>query len=185
MTARDENAGPRWTPQLGADERLLWQGAPDPGLRFNLEFSVASAFGLIFLAIGVFEAVRTLTPISAIGIWSLIFALPAVAFIVVGLFLLFGTYLSDAARRRATRYALTSKAAYIKQFSRKDAHKQAFPITAATDIELRQTLPPSVFFADRFIEHENETERRRIGFEFIADAEQVFAMMRQIQQENP
>jgi len=167
-----------------ADEALLWQGRPDARLRFPLEFMVASAFGLAFFCVGVFELGFNPWRPRGFDLLSSLIGAFSVTFMLFGLYLMVGTFLVDAYQRRKTRYFLTDRRAILMQDAFPKPSVTTYPITPEMQIELRNTTPPSVLFEDTIIQHEDETELRRTGFEFIADAKTVYELMLGVQRGN-
>ncbi len=171
-----------WIGPLDEAERLLWQGRPDGRFRFNMLNLAPSLFGVVFLAVGLFELTYVQSFEKGLSLLGAVPAALAVTFLLFGLHLVLGIHIGETYDRRNTRYALTDRRAIValKRFGRLSL--TSFPISAETEIELRATTPQSVLFADRYIELEDEAERQRIGFELLADAEAVYDLMLQVQQ---
>ncbi|SPH23396.1 hypothetical protein DEA8626_02460 [Defluviimonas aquaemixtae] len=177
MSETSEPAG--WDADLADGERLLWHGRPNASIRFLPQYWVVSAFGLVFLGVGLFELIRG----RALGfdLLSVVHWTLASVFFLGGLYMVAGVYLADAIDRRRTRYALTNRRALIAMTKLGARSVTSHMITGATDLELRGEAPASVLFADELHEYEDSRERIRIGFDYIADAKQVYELMRKIQ----
>ncbi|WP_374382523.1 hypothetical protein [Dongia sp.] len=89
-------------------EKLLWQGQPAPGLRFEAKDALLSLFGCFFFGFSLFweyQAYNMGAPVS-----FQIFGLP---FIAVGAYLVILRYFWEAYERGKTTYVLTDKRAII------------------------------------------------------------------------
>lgn len=91
-------------PELQGDEKLLWVGRPRQGLRFTAGDIIALPFALFWCG---FVAVWEWIAIHQNAGW--VFVLWGVPFILVGVHLLAGRYISDAYRRSRTFYGLTTR----------------------------------------------------------------------------
>lgn len=176
----DATADP-WIGPLDKTERLIWQGRPDGRFRVDMYNIAPSLFGIVFMAVGIFELVYVQSFESGLTLFGAIPAAFAVTFLLFGLHLVLGIHLGRTYDRRNTRYALTDQRAIVALNRFRTPIVTSFAITAEMEIELRTTEPPSVLFADRYIELEDETERQRIGFELLGDAQKVYDLMLQVQ----
>jgi len=95
-------------------EQVAWSGKPATGVRFGLRdiflipFSVLWGGFAISWEVGVFLTAGTQNMVA-----SLPFLLFGGAFVAIGLFMIFGRFLVDAALRGRTRYALTNQRVLI------------------------------------------------------------------------
>lgn len=92
-------------PLLQAGERLLWQGAPDPGMVFARQDLFLVPFSLLW---GAFAAVWEASAVAARTAVGALFGAPLVVF---GLYLVAGRFLYKWRDRRRTRYAVTDQRA--------------------------------------------------------------------------
>jgi hypothetical protein len=96
---------PEITATLDRGERVLWSGQPRLGLMLRGMDAFAIPFAAVWTSIPLFGAVMTLrTPRG-----DAFAVLPALLFVVIGLYLLIGRFFVDAAQRRRTFYALTNE----------------------------------------------------------------------------
>jgi hypothetical protein len=96
---------PEITATLDRGERVIWSGQPRQGLMLRGMDAFAIPFAAVWTSIPLFGAVMTMR-----GPKGDAFAiLPALLFVVIGLYLLIGRFFVDAAQRRRTFYALTNE----------------------------------------------------------------------------
>lgn len=89
-------------PYLEADEYILWQGKPEKGNYFRPQDVATIPFGIFFFIIACVWA-----SIASMG--SPFFALFALPFMAVGLYISFGTIIHRAIILSKTEYAITNK----------------------------------------------------------------------------
>lgn len=98
--------------ELLPGEKVLWEGAPAPGVRFSPEDIFAVPFALfwsgIVLCIWIVILTGGATEVDPIAY----FILPA--FLIVGLYMLVGRFIVDMIARSKIRYFLTSARAVIE-----------------------------------------------------------------------
>lgn len=176
-----------WQSYLRPDERLLWEGAPLPGVHGKAKIVALALFGLPFLAAGLAMLVSGLRNMSAahdlggmgLGFFMAVFALP---FIGIGATMVVGQWFAAAQAHRKIRYALSTRAAFVaKDYWRRSL--ASYPILPATDVELEKgASADNVWFHSRE-ERDSDGDRTvtRVGFENIADGDAVFRLIRQIQ----
>ena len=174
---------------LEPGERILWQGAPVPGLHRPFRLIGMSAFGLPFLGFGLGAAGfglwilpgATEWQMGALAIVLLVFALP---FIGVGAYLTVGAPLDSLiAAPRRLRYVLTDRRALILS-SFPGRRVESWPIVKSSPLVHEPSARAgSVYFhVHQNRDSEGPEELKRAGFENIADSQQVFRLMRQVQQ---
>ena len=171
-----------WAPYLDPDEHLLWEGQPAGGLRVEAQSLVQTAFGIFFLGFSIFWVIGASAAGGAFGL----FGLP---FVAVGCWLVFGHYFWDAWARSRTRYALTSKRAFIAEntFSRS---LKNWPIDEDTQLDFRPGSLASIYFATELYTTTSRrrhggtrtrTRTRKIGFRWISDGDRVYQLFRHVQ----
>ena len=177
---------PGWEGILDDDERILWQGQPVRGVDWAALADPRSAFGLFFAGFALFW---TLTARQMAGSGSAFpfFGLP---FLIVGLHMAVGRVFWDAYLRARTHYTLTDRHAFIATSSLGKRRLDRFALDAQTPLVLEIGPPGSVYFGESAIRHSvsgmgrhgrtrSFTERRRHGFERIADARAVYQLLRE------
>lgn len=155
-------------PELVPYETILWEGAPDTGLRFGMEVMATGilAAAIILGCLGIATVVDRATP----GVFWIIL-MPGLIF---GALMVLAPALLDSGKRKRTAYRLTNKRAVICVGPDCDSH--ALPSVDA--IQLRGTAPQTVTFG-------HDRRNRPISFERITDAAKVSALMRAAQKEAP
>ncbi|MEJ6404167.1 hypothetical protein [Yoonia sp. 2307UL14-13] len=178
----------RWDDYFEPGEVLLWQGAPEPGIRSFWGTLFLSIFGVPFFGGGLMIAGSAFASFFqgwnlfgiAMGIFLLAFSVP---FLTVGAGLVVGSWLAAIYGHRFTRYALTNKRAYIANSFYRHSLK-SFQIKPDDIITLTQGNFDSVHFKtvhDR--DSDGDKTTHQIGFDGIVDAREVYQMIRKIQAE--
>ncbi|WBU60512.1 aspartate carbamoyltransferase catalytic subunit [Paracoccus albus] len=161
---------PGWQGILEPGERILWQGEPDS--RFRLEFkSLGGTFpALFFVCFSLFWMYQ-----AAQG--SIFFAMFGLFFLVIGLRDLLTPIFGPSFLRSRTWYTLTDRRAIVATDVPMRGRKlSSFPIDRDTPVEYVDGNPPSIYFG-----HSAVDRSQRGGFQYIADADKVMAMIRDIQ----
>jgi hypothetical protein len=176
-----------WEDYFQPGEKLLWEGAPLPGVRGCAKIIGMALFGLPFLVIGgglciaglvaVFGG-QTLTE-KGLGLFLTLFSLP---FVGVGVFLVIGQWYAAAQSHRRIRYALSTRCAYVAK-SWWTQSIESYPILPASSIGLEkgQTADSVWFHARDEKDSDGDRSTTRIGFEHIADGDSVYRLIRSIQ----
>lgn len=97
--------------QLGGGERIIWQGAPTPGVHFVPQDIFAIPFAFVWLAIVLSGLIMTSGNQAAHADPMAFVVLPI--FVLVGCYMLFGRFIVDMIARRKTHYLLTDRRAVI------------------------------------------------------------------------
>ncbi|MGL4234653.1 hypothetical protein [Tabrizicola sp.] len=173
-----------WDAYLQPGERILWEGAPQPGIRNRERLAFISLFGVPFFFFGLAGTGVGLQHIfwrGDVGIGLVTLALGLI-FIVVGYTFAFGEWVEAAKAHRTTRYALSTRAAYVARQSRKRSLK-VYPILPKTALEIDHCDGyDNVWFHARSEDgSEGGITTTRIGFEGIKDGTEVYRLMRSIQ----
>ncbi len=175
-SAFDRPAAPEWQSILDAAEPLLWQGRPNAGLNFTLGHALRLLRSAVMLALFVY-----LVHSVGYGIANN----RAVQIIVVLVFFL--PVPLDLTRsmitRRMQRYALTpSRAIITTSLGPFGRSIRSIPIIAASPLTLLRGARSSILFTPAPHWYTGLiTSAPTAGFERIAEAEAVFALMRQTQ----
>lgn len=159
---------------IDPDEEILWQGRPDTALRFGMATMAAGIFAvaLVLACLGL----ATVIDRANTGSYWAILAPGMIAGVVI---VLTGP-VTDKLIRRNTRYQLTNKRMMIAKPV--GVRHASYPIPPLDDLIYRDGTPPSIYFATQ-----PPTGRQRrgadVGFERIADAREVFPIMRKLAQD--
>jgi hypothetical protein len=177
-----------WDSYLQPGERILWEGAPLPGIRNRGRLVFLSLFGLPFLLGGIFGTVVSLRHIfwlGEVGIGLVTLAVSAVVGL-VGYALVVHQWTEAATAHRSTRYAVSTRCAYIARQGRKRA-LECYPILAKTALEVEHCQGyDNVWFHTRIEDgSEGGLSTSRIGFEGIRDGTEAYRHLRSIQTGTP
>ncbi|MGZ9809353.1 hypothetical protein ACXN5S_02715 [Pseudoroseicyclus sp. H15] len=174
--------------EIGPGETVLWQGRPDGRLLWSDIKSTEGAIGALLL----------LFPIIRIVIWTTrdggpsgqIPVIEAVA-LLFGLWFTVGRILADAQRRRASRYTLTDRAAYVTD-SFFGQHRSRYPLLAEKlAVEDDITGLQNVWFAESEYRQRASRDVRRatgssiatisapVGFRLIEEGSEVYRLASQ------
>lgn len=174
-----------WAAVLAPGERLLWQGRPDTGFHVRAKHLGPSFAGLIFTPLMAWLLWRAITGAGEYGAPpGAVIALLA-AFTAGGLCMIVLPHVMDMLRRRGTHYALTDRRALV-DVSLLGRTCHGIGIEAESPIWLARTDPPSVFFGQLppppgLLGSMGGPSRRGgprlVGFELVADAEQVLPLL--------
>ena len=170
---RPENH-PDWQGVLEDGERILWQGRPDPGIRFEAEDLPQTLMGLFMAAFALFWMWN-----AAMG--GIVFALFGSIFLVIGgRQALQGNVIAAYIRSR-TWYTLTDRRAIIATDMPVQGRRlTSYPLTPETEAQLVDGDPGSILFGAGF----GRRADQRAGFKLIPDARGVWSMMQQVRREN-
>jgi hypothetical protein len=172
---------------LRPDETILWEGSPVHGFHRRGQAIFLMVFGLPFLGIGVslffyglWQLPKSATLSDAgLALFVTAFSLPFAAF---GAFLVLGPIIEARATARDIRYALTNRAAYVIRSGRFPSLK-VYPITPTTALELEYGARASTVWLHARLERDSDGDlgTTKAGFENIAEADTVFALIRDLQ----
>jgi hypothetical protein len=176
-----------WEGILAPGERILWQGRPEPGVDWAALVDFRTPFGLFFAGFALFWMWMA-GRMGAPGPFPL-FGLP---FLLVGLHLAFGRLIWDAITRRSTHYTLTDRTAFVATAPFGKRKLERWALRPGMALVLDDAAPGSVWFdqvATPYVTHLGpgrsrryygpRSTSRRIGFDRIAEARQVYGLMRQ------
>lgn len=144
-------------------------------------------FGLPFLLIGLalfFYGLSHLPKAETLSEAGLALFLTAfaVTFGGIGAFLILGPLIEARTAHRDIRYTLTTRAAYVQRTGRFPSLK-VYPITPSTHLELEPGKRASTIWLLARLERDSDgaLETTKAGFENIAGADRVLAMIRNLQ----
>jgi hypothetical protein len=115
---------------LNHSESLLWTGQPKKGIIFRASDVFMIPFSIFWCGFAIFWMIGAS---SAGGV----FALFGVPFVLIGLFMVFGRFIMDAAQRANTIYGLTEDRIIIKSGIRNKSI-QSVNIKTLTDVEITE-----------------------------------------------
>lgn len=166
---------PEWDGLLDPGEVILWQGAPDPGLRIGFGQIASAAFGLLFAGFALFWMIGASRADGGFWAFGLIHFSVGVGIILGGLFW-------PTIRRRRTFYSLTNKRAFIAtQLPFPSRSLKSYPITQNTVLDLIDGRFTSVHFATEFRRSKNGHREVPVGFEDLPDGRNIYNLLRQVQ----
>ncbi len=177
----------RWEDYFESGETLLWQGQPRPMRRPSIGAIFLAVFGIPFLVAGLFIFFTAIAGLAGadngVGNWAmagfmLVFSLP---FIGAGAGMMFGPWYMQANAHRKVRYALSNKRAYIAtQWWSKSLQSVLIDPDGTVTLENDR----DVFFRTEIGQDgDGDKTTQRKGFENIADADEVYRLIRGIQSE--
>lgn len=163
---------PGWQGILDDDERILWQGRPEPGLRIgasDLRDALPALFALAFLLFW-------LTMALSVGGGFMFIVVGLIAFCSVT-YKLFRALFLPAWGRARSWYTLTDRRAIVaSDIPFQGRRLVSYQLDAGSMLEYVAGDPPSILFGPVVGD-----PRDRPGFRFIKDADQVMALLRRIQ----
>ena len=170
-----------WAPYLDPGEHLLWEGAPAHGIRIRGSDIVQSVFGVFFLGFSIFWVAMAGSMGGGAGAMGMIFPLFGLSFVAVGAYLTIGHIFWKAHVRKHTAYALTTGRAIIAK-SALGRSLRSFPISGGAELVYEPGEPATIWFARETRGTHKNRRTVRHGFEYIADGDRVYHLMRAIQQ---
>lgn len=171
-----------WAPYLDEGEDLVWEGRPNPGLRFRISDIFKSIFGLFFFGFALFWIIMASTiGAGAPGGMGLIFPLFGLPFVVIGAYMMVGRFFWDSFVRSKTVYALTTKRGIIAR-SAFGRSLKSYPIKRGTEVEYLPGEEATIYFGKEERRGKNGTYTVKRGFEYINGGDEVYRLMRAIQQ---
>lgn len=165
-----------WQGILDRGEKLVWQGRPSAALRLAWRTPFEGLMAAFFVGFSLFWMHGASQAGGDFWMFGLIF-------FAVGVYQLIGVHFWTAYVRAGTTYTLTDRRALVAtaRLGRRDL--KSYPITATTELVLKDGMPGSVFFATttRFYGRGGSTSYP-VGFDFIEDARAVYQRMLSVQQ---
>jgi hypothetical protein len=177
---RSESPPDMLTAALEPNERLIWWDRPQRGLVLRSADAFLIPFSLVWVSIpsvGVLSSFRSNAP-SPISLMPLLF-------VAIGLYLLVGRFFYDAWRRARTVYGLTNSRALIVQPSK----CKSLDLEGINEINLKlqRNGRGSIIFGPEYGIFDQRSGGAWGGapavptFEFIGEAAQVYAAIRDVQ----
>jgi len=181
--AKAGKGGEAWHDFLFEGEELLWEGAPSTGLRptkFGVVFTVLGALIMYFFGP---IAVRALSSGSGSS-EALIIGGLAVAMFLLGLWMAVGIWLFDIRKRKATRYALTNRRAFVAS-ALAGRKMLTYAIKPQYRPLLLKGMTDEVTFGeeDWFDQKTGAKTKRAISFTLLKDGQEVYDIITKISTE--
>ena len=116
MGAIDPEASFKIQSELISGESLIWAGRPNPSVIFHSEDGFAIPFSLLWGGFAIFwEA-------GVLGLWGhaakgspIFMALPGLAFVLIGQYMIWGRFVYDGWLKRRTYYGITNRRLIVLQ----------------------------------------------------------------------
>jgi hypothetical protein len=175
-----------WEGILDPDEKVLWQGQPEPGVRYEWRKRSKPLFFGMFTIVSIYIVAQ----LAREGGLQWIFGLP---FVLIGLYhLVFIHYWQDYVRRH-THYTVTSKRAIIATDVLGRKTLKSYPLSENTEPELEERNGlTDIYFAEKLRQvlddrrdgiRGTRTARQQIGFERLRDGRKVYEILRRARAE--
>ncbi len=167
-----------WEGILDSGETILWQGKPSGKLRLEFRTPLEVGSHLFFTGFSVFWMVMASKAPGPFWMFGLLF-------FGIGIYNLLLVHFWKAFERTQSHLTLTNKRAIIATAVMGRRTLKNYPISRATKLELVDAPLGSIFFATKEIKGEGSTTLVPIGFEMIENTRAVFALFRQVQENQP
>jgi hypothetical protein len=148
----DPRAAQKVQPELMSGESIYWAGIPNPRVIFHSDDWTAIPFSLLWTGFFVFwEA-------EALGVWgktsrpgenNTFMVLWGIPFLVMGNYMVWGRFLTDAWLKRRTYYAVTNRRLLVLQEGWKRKSSSTF-IGGSPQIEREGTLTGTLWFGPKY-----------------------------------
>ena len=163
-------------------KRSSGKARPPSAPRFKPSDIFISLFGVAFFAFAVFWIWMASTiGADAPGAISTVFPLFGLPFVLVGAYMMAGRFFWDSYVRSKTRYALTNRRGIIAR-SALGRSLKSYPVEHKTRIDYRPGPEATILFAEEERRGKNGRYTVKRGFEYIPDGDDVYRLMRAIQQ---
>ncbi len=165
-----DSSAPNWAGVLQKGERIIWQGRPSGAIHLGAADYPVALFALFFIGFSLFWIQGAMAAGGHFWMFGLIH-------LTVGIAVFLLPFLWAPLVRRRSYYTLTNRRALISRDLPFLGRKlETFPLSLMSELSLNPGNPGSILFADRY-SFTSFTRRRKIGFEYIPDAETVFGLM--------
>ena len=176
-----------WQSCFQPGEKLLWEGAPKPGVHGWPRIIGLALFGLPFLVVGVgafFAGIRQIVTGESwgdVGL-GLFFAAFAIPFAGIGGAMVIGQWWAARQAHLQLRYAVSSRCAYIAKSCRRRSI-ESYPILKGTALGLEKGNGSDTVWFHVLSERDSDGDRTttRISFDNIADGDRVYTVLRSLQ----
>lgn len=176
-------------PELGRDERLLWAGVPEQGVRFRPSDWLMVPFSLMWGGFAFFWEFSVASAEKApffMKLWG-------IPFVLMGIYIIVGRFFTDSLQRARTDYGVTDQRVIIVAglFGRR---VKSLALASLVDISLSERSNGSgtiTFGAGTGVTSwlggsswPGMRNRQPPAFEMIQDARRIYALIRETQQSN-
>lgn len=163
---------------LHKGERIIWRGRPSTRVHLRAYDVLMVLFGLFFAGFSLFWIIGARAAGGELWKFGLIHFSVGIAII--------GTpFIWQPFVRRRTSYVLTDQRAFIiSRLPFIGQKTDSYALRSMTELSLNDSIRGTVWFASRH-SWNNSRPVRRIGFEFIPDAANVFGLINRAQKEHP
>ncbi len=165
-----------WEGILDEGETIVWQGRPDATVVLTVANVGGFLFGLFFAGFALFWMIMASQAGGGFWMFGLIHFF-------VGLSVAFGAMFWNAWRRKHTWYTLTDRRAFIAtDIPFKGRKLNSYPITPDTVISYQAGDLATLHFASEMRQGKNRNYTVPVGFERVPDGDEVYRLMRDIQE---
>ncbi len=177
--------------ELGSQEKLLWSGQPRQGIVFYSSDLFMIPFSIVWVCLSFpWELISLSTLKNGVGLIA--DHLFEIAFVIVGLYLLFGRFMVDSIRRKKTFYGVTDRKVIIVSgiFNRASEY---YDLKTLSNLSFQEKTDGSgtIYFGPavpppRLLRGKKWPGQQHPGsaFEMIGNVRQVYEMIRQAQELN-
>jgi hypothetical protein len=183
------------TRELASDERLIWSGGPEAGIRLRPADALMIPFSLFWGGFAFFWEYSVVhipsTATRAGGAPAMFMALWGIPFVVVGLYLIVGRFFADAYLRSRTRYGVTDQRVLIvTKFWNRQVKSVSLRTLGEFSLQERAdgsgsitfgSAPPFNLFAQSG--WPGTRQKGAPAFEFVKDVRSVYELIRRSQEE--
>ncbi len=179
LTAKSGKNGEAWEDFLFEGETLLWQGAPGTGPRPTKLGIVLTVIGVIFMYYFGRLAMRTLfSGIDDSGV-MILGAIAALMF-VLGLWMAVGIWLLDIRKRKAIRYALTNKRAFVANALTGRNMLTFALVPMYRPLLLKGSMDEVTFGEEDWFDGNGTKTKRAISFKYLKDGQEVYDILTKV-----
>lgn len=165
-----EETPPGWEDVLEPGERVIWQGRPDPDIRWQPPEGRDLRGGIAMSGFGIIWCVAVAVNGSIAWVFGLLF-------VGLGISKLAGQHYWKARQLRRTTYTLTTNRAIIATESGGRRGMTSYPIDATTPVASDGVEPATITFATQYANGAS----RQIGFQRVRPGREIMEMFRAVQ----
>jgi hypothetical protein len=176
--------------ELAPNERLLWSGGPETGIRLRPADALMIPFSLFWGGFAFFWEYSVVhipsTAKKAVGPPALFMTLWGIPFVLVGLYLIIGRFFADAYLRARTRYAVTDQRVLIVT-NLWNRQVKSISLRTLSEVSLRERAdgsgsitfgPAPAFNSFALSGWPGSRQKGPPAFEFVKDVRNVYGLIR-------